>query len=523
VNIVAKDIISIVTAVSRIRGQSLELPSATSTASSAEGEGTLVASSAVAAATTDDTEGDEKNQSYYKIISKDSDILRIVVQVMNGMSSTATELQKYLGYWDKYRTLWELDKDSFIKKYAKTNRSPSQFDIDINRYKQQQSDILSETSNHNINFVRVDSNVLKEALVGHCTVCQVKLTNLLNSNGHTELQDIFALFKNSRENLTVAPINLDELSAKIGVCRELKEKLGDTKGRFDPVREIYKTLSKFEVAVHEDEITMLESLDQAYEDFTYMVSDSEKMLDKSKVTMKRDLESQQEVYNNQIAEMKIQSTIDLPYSHEDKDPNDALAMIEVYKGKIAKAKEREATLSVGFNIFAIPNPEHKDLSALIRDIDYLSQIWQISIEWSEYWGVWKVGQFNDLNVEEMEGVVGNYSKKVGKLGRDIKRWKVWESMKAELDRFRDTIPLIQDLRNQAMRPRHWASLQERVGTEFDPQSLEFTLDRVMKLGFVNHAEFIGELSGNANKELAIEVSLADLERRWAAVEMDVRP
>ena len=31
------------------------------------------------------------------------DILRVVVQVMNGMSMTATELQKYLSYWEKYK------------------------------------------------------------------------------------------------------------------------------------------------------------------------------------------------------------------------------------------------------------------------------------------------------------------------------------------------------------------------------------------------------------------------------------
>jgi dynein heavy chain len=82
----------------------------------------------------------------------------------------------------------------------------------------------------------------------------------------------------------------------------------------------------------------------------------------------------------------------------------------------------------------------------------------------------------------MENVAGNYAKKVAKLGRDIKKWKVWEAMKSELDQFRETIPLIQDLRNKALRSRQWASLQERVGAEFNPQSPEFTLNEVKKLG-----------------------------------------
>ena len=68
-------------------------------------------------------------------------ILKILVQIMNGMSACATELQKYLTYWDKYRPLWEMDKDAFIRRYAKAQRPLSQYDIDITRYKDQQSDI----------------------------------------------------------------------------------------------------------------------------------------------------------------------------------------------------------------------------------------------------------------------------------------------------------------------------------------------------------------------------------------------
>lgn len=77
------------------------------------------------------------------------------------------------------------------------------------------------------------------------------------------------------------------------------------------------------------------------------------------------------------------------------------------------------------------------------------------------------------------------------------------------------------LRNKAMRSRHWASLQEKVGFEFDPYGADFTLSNIVQMGFSSHAAFIGELSTNANKELAIEVTLSDLERRWADVSLDM--
>lgn len=519
VNIVAKDIISTVTSVSRIKGQvfdTVALSEGVSNNASGNGNPDGVTNSF-------NPGQDDKNRTFYEIISDDQDILRIVVQIMNGMSSTATELQKYLGYWDKYRALWEMDKEVYIRRYAKSNsKSPAQFVVDITRYRQQQQEIQGETSTHNINFVRVDCNALKDALVGHCLQLQNKLTGLLNSNGFTELQDIFDLFKKSRDNLTVAPINLDELSSKIAVCKDLKDQTIVIKGRFDPVREIYDILTKFEVAVKEEEMVMLTGLESAFDSFLEMLHDADRMLDKSKVTMKRELENQMESYGSQMNEIRSASQLELPFSNE-KTPKDAVSIIESYKSKIAKAKEREAALATGLAIFGIPAVEHKDLTSLIRDVDFLSQIWTITIEWKDYWDLWKNGQFNDLKVEEMENVVGGYTKKVGRLGRDIKRWKVWEAMKSELDTFRETIPLIQDLRNPALRPRHWASLRERVGAEFDPKSADFTLNEVVRLGFNAHAEFIGELSSNANKELAIETALNDLEKRWADITLDVGP
>ena len=112
---------------------------------------------------------------------------------------------------------------------------------------------------------------------------QSKLTGLLNQNGHQELVDIYELFKTTRQKLVNAPINLEELSSKIATCKETKESLSTTRDRFDPVREVYNTLSKFEVSVKDEEVQMLTNLDDAFEEFTAFITDSEKLLEKSKV------------------------------------------------------------------------------------------------------------------------------------------------------------------------------------------------------------------------------------------------
>lgn len=66
------------------------------------------------------------------------------------------------------------------------------------------------------------------------------------------------------------------------------------------------------------------------------------------------------------------------------------------------------------------------------------------------------------------------------------------------------MPLITDLKNVAMRSRHWQQIREDLGRSFDEASAEFTLERIVEFGFDTHAEFINQVSSSASKELIIE-------------------
>ena len=130
------------------------------------------------------------------------------------------------------------------------------------------------------------------------------------------------------------------------------------------------------------------------------------------------------------------------------------------------------------------------------------------------------GQFDKLDVEDMTNQAGQFTKKIGKLKREIARWDVWELMQKTVREFVDTMPLITDLKNPALRERHWNDLKAELHKDFDQTSVDFTLEKVFAIGLATVADFIGELSGNANKELAIETALEAIEGRWVDIIID---
>jgi len=121
----------------------------------------------------------------------------------------------------------------------------------------------------------------------------------------------------------------------------------------------------------------------------------------------------------------------------------------------------------------------------------------------------------------MEEAAVRIGKNITKMGRDIKHWSVWGWIKDVIDSFKRTMPLITDLRNPAMRQRHWDSLMNEIGSRFDPTSPTFTLDSMVQLRLDQQVEFIAELSVNATKELAIENNLKAIVATWGGLTLDM--
>lgn len=104
-----------------------------------------------------------------------------------------------------------------------------------------------------------------------------------------------------------------------------------------------------------------------------------------------------------------------------------------------------------------------------------------------------------------------------------RRWEVLDASRDRVDQFRRTIPLIADLRNSAMRPRHWDAIRKEMARDFDQNDETFTLEKIISLGFDRYAAFISELSQAATKELGIEKALNKIAGIWATIELDIAP
>ncbi|CAM9472129.1 unnamed protein product, partial [Heterosigma akashiwo] len=324
------------------------------------------------------------------------------------MSASATELQKYLSYWDKYKFIWESDKEGYIRRYAKANRSLEQFKADIEKYKEHQADVQGEDLSHTINFIKIDCVALKTDLVRHTVEWQNKLTGLLNRTALAELDALHARFDEVTAKLRVKPVNLDELSDSLGLLTENKEGLPEVEARFEPLEAKFEVLAEFEVVPRDDAQARLAELREKAGAFAGMLEETEGLLGRSKNEMRRDLEVALENYNEAVVGLRAEAKESLPYG--ELPVAEAFRAIEAYERKARDMRDQQARLQAGLDIFGIPSPEHKELKDVEKDLEKLRQMWGLTRDWNAAWDGWKTGVFAGLDVEEMENAAGQYNK-----------------------------------------------------------------------------------------------------------------
>ena len=472
--------------------------------------------------------GEESNASgkasFYTHISNDEDILKVLVQVMTGMREILPKLQKYLNTWDRYKHIWDVDKDAFMRRYAKAGRALTAFETDITRYKELQHDIQSEEGVSNIGFIRIDCQPLKQALMQHCNTWQGKFTQLLNSNAATELRGMFEHMEECQTTLKKRATNLDQLADQIKLLESEQNSFEKTEARFEPLETQYRLLEKFEVTVKEDELKLLASLRGAWVEYKTMLQESQVRLTKAKADFKDDLMASLTQFQNDVSSMRNEFLRNAPFDASF-SVSKAKELMQEYKEAVAGVRTKEGDMKAGLDVFNIEPPANQETADTEKNLELLATIWGEIEDWNTQMDSWKYGKFATMDVASIENTAASFSKRIQKLYKEFKGtnqpWKVLDDLKNRVESIKKLMPLIMDLRNEAMRDRHWKQLMEEVGKTFDPYADTFTLEVVLDLGLEHHQESVSSLSTAAGKELAIEEALVKIEALWGELGLDL--
>ena len=464
--------------------------------------------------------------SLQSILVEDFDLLRVMSQIMNAIATTTAVVTTYVNKWTKYKNLWEVDKQTSMRRFAKVDRSLAQYKTEVMKYRRLQIAIQAEPSSHIVRFAELDNSFLKNKLVEYALEWQKLVTNLLGSVAGTKMKNLIDYMKNNTAQLEHKPFTLEQLNNGITLLRNCRAERSDMEQSFDALEEMYTALRKFDVTLTDVEVETLETFRAKWDAFEVVCDNSELMLDDSKANMRQNLDGELVGFQAEVSRVREECQQGLPTGVQGGGIAEAMEKMAKYTKKIEDTRKREIALLPGIEVFGLARETYQPLADTEKELAMLAQVWGLQQEWEDTWDGWRNGKFANLNPDSMVNVArGTFLKAANKLGRTqvprVSSWPCFKELKDKLVKFTATMPLITDLKNPAMRTRHWNDLMDAVGQKFDPKSDTFTLAEVFNLGLEKHADLIGSLSSNANRELSIEQALERIETEWADVVIEM--
>ncbi|KAM3621055.1 uncharacterized protein V6R79_005381 [Siganus canaliculatus] len=470
--------------------------------------------------------GSQQSQGnpFHVNIEQDEEIKKIQAAIITSVTANASQAQSYLKTWDKYRTIWDINMDIFMQRQKKLNIPASIFDQDILRYKDKATSAKKEETVMNVGCLMLDCSMLKFAVVEHCDKWQTKIAKQLSHMASSQLEIFLDSLNNSTKRLNKPPQTLEELRERLEFLKTLQGDVDETKAKILAIHDQFAILDKHDVTVDWTIRDLHKTLDGEWLSFQQVMIDSELVLQKLKEKFKNSFMLSYEEFQRKSQAILQDFNKTGPFDSALKTTI-ALEQVAKYCSELETLQQEESNILHTLSFLGAEQPPSKFIQILEKDIANLQRVWKLSEEWNNNWNVWKVCSFATLHVESMESPLQDMLKTINTLLTQLKdkEWDIVNFSKNKIEQFKLTIPVIADLKNPALRDRHWRLISEELRHSLDPSNAEFTLEKIIPMEIDKYADKVHEISLAASKELVIEQGLEEIMKTWRDTFLDVVP
>ncbi|KAI9144584.1 dynein heavy chain and region D6 of dynein motor-domain-containing protein [Paraphysoderma sedebokerense] len=458
--------------------------------------------------------------SFYSDIANSGSVIQLMVMLNQSIIKTFTSLSKYLDTWRKYRPLWKVDKLITLEKFAQKKPTCGQYDEKLLFYLKLQKDVDNQPAEKDVDFLRISLVPLKVAVHNEASSWIASIGKFLNQMALQGLNELYDKIKEYHHDMKHDPNTLEDLTFVLEVIGDIRSSSVDVELKYRDIIECYRTLNMYNINVEKSEHEMVEALATRWEE----TLEKAKELDSGLHGVKEKFTEQT---RNQVQEFKASLKI---FREEFKaagpgtvssDMEEGLQLLNNAKSALAQYKQRSTYLVNSEKLFNLDISSYPDLMEVEHDLNELDKIYNLYTDFQHTFSTWSTTLWVNLDVLALRKGIEVFSDRLKKLSKDLKSLPPYQVVAEKIVSFANSIPMFLDLKNEALRERHWKRLMDITGQSFDVSPENFTLEKLFSMNLSVHADTIGELVNGAMKELSIENALRDIEVTWKGMKLTI--
>ncbi|XP_039735198.1 dynein axonemal heavy chain 10 [Pteropus medius] len=457
--------------------------------------------------------------SFYNDISLNPQIIEQAVMIPQNVHRILINLMKYLQKWKRYRPLWKLDKAIVMEKFAAKRPPCVAYDDKLQFY----SKIAYEVTRHPLikdeHCVRLQLGPLANTVQENAKSWVISLGKLLNESAKEELYNLYEEMESLAKNLKKSPSTLEDLKFVLATIAEIRSKSLVMELRYRDVQERYRTMAMYNIYPSDAEKELVDNIESMWSNLFNDSVNVERTLGGIKRTFTEITRNEIVNYRQQIEDFAKCFYREGPGSVGE-DLDSGIELLATFERELTKHERNRQELANAEKLFDLPITMYPELIKAQKEMSGLKQIYELYQDLKVAKDEWSQTLWINLNVQFLQEGIEDFLRALRRLPRQVRNLSVAYHLEAKMKAFKDSIPLLLDLKHEALRDRHWKELMEKTGVFFE-MTETFTLDNMFAMELHKHTEVLNEIVTAAIKEIGIEKAVKEILDTWENMKFTV--
>jgi len=470
----------------------------------------------------------------FDVISRDKDIVRVVLLLTGALEGVKRQVYEYLHTFVKYDYLWKDSKKEAYEKFMAANPSLEDFEAELKKYDLVEQEIMRIPQKHNIGALSLETNPLKTALQKEARTWKKQYAQNLHSQAQSELEATTTWMEQHTRYLKRELNDLDDVRMAMGYLTAIRNKETMLDWEFGPVEEKYALLTRYNVDIPKEESDAVTDLQYSWRKLKTQANEITEQLGAQQMTFKKNLVRNVRMFVVDVAQFRSDFEANGP-GVPGLPPLEANERLRKFQRLYDERDRKFEAYSAGETLFGLPVTTYPELEKTKEELGLLSKLYDLfttvletingfnDMHWVDVCGFTETPKGPESNISIMVKKLEEFQLACKKMPKELRAWDAYVELKKMVDDFLETLPLVEQLANPALRPRHWQALIELTGTDLQYTSETFMLKDLLEAGILEVLDDVEEIAGSAVKELAIEGKLNDIANDWIVRSLSFSP
>ena len=409
---------------------------------------------------------------------------------------------------------------------TRTTLDLSLFDSKIKQFLNVQSEIEGLKHVHDMDFLRINGQPIKQAMGTWVTKWMFIYTGYLQTHIATELNEMHTFQTTVNKGLDLDPSESKEsLMTIMAHIRDVRKKMPVMATTFGPLKDIVYLLKSHGITLdlgNVDGEPAIEYLERAPMLWDNIVNKTFKVKEQIHPLQIREVDAiKAEIVNFKKKLTDFHNTFkrDAPFGWPEDRRTEVYASFDDYYKQVAQIEDEAARFNELEELFDLSRSNFQEIPAMKSELVLLKECWDSVNSVNNLFDSWESILWSAIKTDDLLDEVKLLQAQLKKSNRAVRHWKVFELLSAKINNMASVLPLIEELHTPSMRDRHWKNLTIITHKNFE-KTPQFALSDVLALELYKHVDGVTELVEISVKEQKIEAKLNAIESTWTNLKLE---